>query len=1195
MRHVIRNLLLVLALLVVFGLRLVPPEKQIRLGKDLRGGVTLTYEVQLERGDDPNTVIPQMIEVLKQRVDPNGLFEISMVQQGRDRIQISMPAPSPEIQRLRDVYEEELSQLAQLSIREQALDALLRAEPGPARQTEIQRLAGGMDDRRERLERMIELHDRAIELRSQARQAELASDPDPARVDELAELAASANIAYIEARRDLVQSAPSVEEVRRALGRSDREPSVYDEDKGKRVSFPSPRQRSIDALKERYPEAVEQIDQIVAAHDEYLANRTTLDDPTDLIELLQASGVLSFRITIDARGEKALPQADQLRERLRELGPQAASTDQAKWFKINRIESWYDDVRSMERLLADPVSYFSTYGESGYVVEEYQGEYWMLCYDVPGAKLTNEASGQQGEWSVSRAFEGQDEVGRPAINFRMDANGARLLGRLTDAHIGDNMAVLLDQEVYTAPTLRGTISSQGQISGSFSSDELRYIIRVLGAGSLQAKLSDEPISQSAIGPELGKENLEAGMRAGLIALVLVSTFMVFYYFKFGLVAVVALTANAILILGALAFQRAALTLPGIAGIILTFGMAVDANVLIYERIREEVRKGQDFKPAVRLGYQKALSSIVDGNVTNLIVAVVLALPGVSTQEVKGFAITLGIGVIATMFSSLVITRLIVEAFMQYGGWRRASMLPSVIPVIDRVLEPSIKWLKLRWIFVVISTGYVALGLGMVYKQGSKMLDTEFVGGTQVVLQFRADDQGEAVERPRQVVEDGLERIRQQAVSDEDPANDTLSELASATVVALEPREDAEGRVVSDQYIIKTRVEDQGLLQRALQAEFQDLLGVDPPIEFVGDSESTPRAVPILDRTLAENLEAAPGASRFRPPDLDVSEYRDGVALILEDLRPRPTLETLRGKIQSTRSLDPSFEDVRERSWTVVVLEGGDNAVISAVVLVRDPNITLAQPAMWDTDLAQREWELLASALQEETSMASVDKFSSSVAETFRARAVAAIVLSFVLITIYIWVRFGSVRYSMAAIVCLTHDVLTCIGLIALAEIVYDMPAMQGLVQSLGIMPFKIDLNMIAAILTIIGYSLNDTIIVMDRIRENRGRLPYASAEVVERSVNETISRTVITSGTTLMAVLTMYFFGGEGVRAFSYALTIGIIVGTYSSIAVAAPLVWSGKRGGGSSSPTLARTGSDADAAPPTDPRGLPSAGAGPA
>lgn len=169
-------------------------------------------------------------------------------------------------------------------------------------------------------------------------------------------------------------------------------------------------------------------------------------------------------------------------------------------------------------------------------------------------------------------------------------------------------------------------------------------------------------------------------------------------------------------------------------------------------------------------------------------------------------------------------------------------------------------------------------------------------------------------------------------------------------------------------------------------------------------------------------------------------------------------------------------------------------------------------------------------------------------------------LSLMLILIYIWVRFGSVRYSAAAIVALTHDVLVVIGLIAFAEILYEHETFASITRTLMIEPFKIDLNLVAAILTLIGYSLNDTIVIMDRIRENRGKLPYASKKVINKSINETISRTLITSGTTLLAVLLLYIYGGPGVHAFSYALLVGVLVGTYSSIAVASPLVWSRKR-----------------------------------
>ncbi len=211
-------------------------------------------------------------------------------------------------------------------------------------------------------------------------------------------------------------------------------------------------------------------------------------------------------------------------------------------------------------------------------------------------------------------------------------------------------------------------------------------------------------------------------------------------------------------------------------------------------------------------------------------------------------------------------------------------------------------------------------------------------------------------------------------------------------------------------------------------------------------------------------------------------------------------------------------------------------------------------------MQQREWDLVIASLANSSDQLSVQSFSPAIAENFRATAVAAVVLSLMLILIYIWVRFGSVRYSAAAIAALTHDVLVVIGLIAFAEIIYEHESFRSFANALMIEPFKIDLNLIAALLTLIGYSLNDTIVIMDRIRENRGKLPYASKAVINRSINETISRTLVTSGTTLLAIFLLYTYGGPGVHAFSYALLVGVLVGTYSSIAVASPLVWSRKR-----------------------------------
>ena len=1157
MQHIGRRTFFIVLLLLIFASAIIPPEK-IRLGKDLRGGTTLVYQLEIDPGEDASQVVTNTIDVLKDRVDPNGLYEISIVPQGRDRLEITMPLPSKEMQQLKGHFEEALNEFAQVGLTRAVVVAAMELS-GTQREEKIIELGGGNARRLELLHAAATAFDTYKVARSatDAVIAQSGQDSDEAINAALEELPLrrAADVAITA----VLNASPDPDEIRLALEKPRTARTLFDKATGTRQQAPSPRERAIESLKKRYPEVADQIQEVVVRHDEYLAKRTTLDDPSDLKRLLADAGELSFRITVDAKGGtragKPLAEIEEIRRKLRDEGPQRGGSGDARWFKLNKIESWYDDLQREQALYADPVGYFASYGQDGYVVEEFSGEFWMLCWDTPGTRLVQRQDA--GQWGVASAFQGVDQLGRPAISFVMDAPGAALLGRLTGEHVNDNMAILLDDQVFTAPNLNSRISRSGIIQGEFSPAEIDYVIKVLSAGSLQGRLFG-PISENTVGPQLGADNLQRGLMAGVYALVAVSVFMVLYYYSCGLIAVIGLVCTALIILGALSLNSAALTLPGIAGIILTFGMAVDANVLIYERIREELRDGQDARTAVRLGFKKALSSIVDGNVTNLIVCIVLALPGVSTQEVKGFAITLGIGVVATMFSALVVVRVIFAALIQYAHWRRIRMLPTTIPTIDRILTPKINWLSLRWVFVLISTGYVGLGLFMVFTQGSEMLDTEFTGGTKISLTFKQDEQGNPITRDLSEIRDRVKvNIPQRATSDDSPDDDVLIGLRTAEILPLNPEK---GGTVSNRFQIRTSVEDVDLIKAAMSEEFSDLLDEKPRISFAGAAdEEEPEIFPIISPVLSQNLRDPLLQRRYTSADSrDLSTYLDGTVVLLRDLEPPPTLEDLRVKLESWRK--SAYPDSLSRPRDILVLEGGAQSVRSAAIVVSDPQYEYSvDPTSWRDDFALQEWRMASEALARVTTLAQVDQFSSAIAQTFKSRAIAAIILSFFFITLYIWVRFGNVRYSMAAMVCLLHDVLTVIGLIAVAEILYDWSATKDLVQALGIQPFKIDLNMVAAILTIIGYSLNDTIIVMDRIRENRGKLPYASGEVINRSINETISRTVITSGTTLVAALILYIFGGDAVRAFSFALLAGVVVGTYSSIAVAAPLVWSRK------------------------------------
>ncbi|MEM0983249.1 MAG: protein translocase subunit SecD [Planctomycetota bacterium] len=1148
MERFVRPALFCLILLLIAAFAITPPEKQLRLGKDLRGGTTLVYQVQVTGNADPGQVIADTIAVLEDRIDPTGLLEIQMVRQGRDRIEISMPLPRPEVKDKREEFEQALAAIAEGGVDAARIDSAVRIEDSTQRAEAIDTLAGGDADQASALVAAAAAWDESEVLRETYRAA-VEAEWEDSRIAEVEQELVDAELAYERARDAAVSETPDPEVLRNALRLSDEQRVLKDENDENQF-YDSARDSAIEDLKAQFPEQATAIETAVAVYEEYESIRTGLDDTDDLKRLVAASGVPGFRIAVDplASGSgNTYADEQELREQLREQGPLNASDNFVRWCKVNNVEVFAggpSTISRLELLEADAATYFQSIG---FVGEEYGGEYWILCWDTRDKALTRAT----GEWAVAAAFPTTDNYGRAAVGFRMDARGAQRLGALTGPNQGNRMAVLLDEEVYTAPNLNAAISSNGIIEGSFSPEEIAYIVKVLSAGSLQARLSPEPLSENTIEPEFGTENLRTGRQAGLVALVAVSAFMALYYFAFGIVAVMSLIFNAVLILGAMALARASFTLPGIAGVILTFGMAVDANVLIYERIREEQRRGADLRSAARLGYQKALSAIVDGNVTNLIVCFILGTLG--TQEIKGFAITLGIGVVGTMISALVFARLLINLFVDALRVKSLPMLPTAVPALEKLLEPKINWMGARFITVPISLALIGLGVTLVVVQNKEMLDTEFTGGTQATIEFA---EGKALTQ-REVTE----RIEKLAVEAEEEGT-PLVDLLNADIIVV----DSLDGVTSGKFQIKTTVTQSELVLAAISEEFAEELDSRPPVRFTGDTIerlADAPVYPILSNRLSRVI---PGRADLTG---QVGPYVGGVAILLDGIEAEGiSLDDIEQSLEDQRQ-QTSFSDTLGRNREVRVIAGTDDSVRAAVVLVADENISYTQSEdVWRSELASVEWDLVRQALRDTTTLASVQSFSAVIAEDFQQTAIVSVVLSLLLILIYIWVRFGSVRYSLAAIITLMHDVIIVIGLIALAEILYEGDATQGLAQTLGIEPFKIDLSLVAALLTIIGYSLNDTIIIMDRIRENRGRLPYASKQVINDSINQTISRTVITSGTTFIATAILFFAGGAGVKAFAYALLCGVVVGTYSSIAVASPLVWSRKQDRTAPTPT---------------------------
>ena len=563
---------------------------------------------------------------------------------------------------------------------------------------------------------------------------------------------------------------------------------------------------------------------------------------------------------------------------------------------------------------------------------------------------------------------GRDQFGAPAVDFQMSRAGGLEFKKLTEANLYKQLAIVLDGEVESAPRIQSVIRRDGQITGSFTLQETEDLAVVLRSGALPAPV--HIIEQRTVGPTLGIESIKYGFRAALISFALVILFMVFYYHAAGLIATVALTFNIVGLLAFLAYFRATLTLPGIGGIILTIGMAVDANVLIFERIREELAKKKTVRSAIDTGYAKALWTILDANITTLITAVVLFQFG--TGPIKGFAVTLSVGILISMFTALFVTRAIFDLLTERRWLTKVSML-------QLIKQPKIAFIPRRYIGIVASVIAIAIGMGTFAFRGEENFGIDFAQGTIVQVRF---------ENP---------------VSTQD-VRDALSDAG---------------------------------IQEAIIQEY-------------GASND------ILIRTGLES--ANPGAGD-----------ENGTAALMGEKIATALRE----------NLGDSFEIER------------------------------------------------------------TEEVGAAVSHDLTSKALLAILYSTIGIIIYISFRF-EFRFAVGAVLALFHDVFITMGALALTG-------------------REIQLPVVAALLTIFGYSINDTIVVFDRIRENmRMKRGQDFSKLVDLSINETLSRTLVTSVTTIVVVGILYLIGSEVTRDFAFALLVGVMAGTYSSIFIASPtlVIW---------------------------------------
>jgi len=588
-----------------------------------------------------------------------------------------------------------------------------------------------------------------------------------------------------------------------------------------------------------------------------------------------------------------------------------------------------------------------------------------------------------------------DEYNRNVVTMAMNGTGAQKWQRLTAEAASQNpkrsVAVVLDNYVYSYPQVQNEIAGgRTQITGSFSAEESSDLANILRAGKLDAPA--RIIQADVVGPSLGKEAISSSINSFAIALALVLLYMYFYYSGAGLVANLALLVNMFFIFGILNSFGAVLTLPGMAGIVLTIGMAVDANVLIFERIREEMRLGKGLRAALVDGYKNSNSAIIDANVTTLLTGIILYAFG--TGPIRGFATTLIIGILTSLFSALFISRVIFER--RLDGKKNIAF--STKTTKNWYTNLNFDFLGKRKIAYGISAVVIAIGLGSLFTKGLN-LGVDFEGGRSFQVRFD------------QPVE----------VSD-------VAESLSNTLV------DADGTNFT------------------------------PVVKTLGDANQV----------------------------IITTNYRIGETGIDVD------------------------QDIENKLYAGV-------------------------QDYFASDIAREDF--FTDDTEEAIGLVGSRVVGPTIADDIKSGAVYSIIFSLIVVFLYILVRFRKWQFSLGAVAALLHDVLFVLGVFSIAD---------------GLLPFQLEVDQafIAAILTVIGYSLNDTVVVFDRIRENLGGKLIGSAEGVNKSLNQTLSRTFNTSLTTFFVLLVIFLFGGEVIRGFMFAILLGVVIGTYSSLFIATPVMF---------------------------------------
>jgi len=848
---------------------------------------------------------------------------------------------------------------------------------------------------------------------------------------------------------------------------------------------------------------------------------------------ISSAGTLEFRILANRRDHASLIE-DARKIEGRDLRD-----------STGKLRAWWVPVKQGQE---EHFLRFSESAETVYRKRTYRGYEWTEYLVV------NDLFNVTGGYLV-RSTTGVDESGWKVL-FTFNRQGGNLFNALTANNLPNktdgfrrHLGIILDGYLQSAPGIKTAISQRGEISGGFTREAAEDLVDILNAGSLPTALSEEPISEDFRGPGLGQDTIDRGKIAIGVSMALVVVFMLVYYLFAGLVACLALSMNLILILAIMISIRAAFTLPGLAGLVLTVGMAVDANVLIFERIREELSRQSTLRMAIRNGFGRATTTIVDANLTTLITAIVLYVVG--TDQIKGFAVTLFLGVLLSMFTAVYCSRLVFDVAEKQKWITRLKMM-------QMLGKTQIDFLGMRWPALAGSMALIVIGLLGVAGRGAGLLDIDFTGGVRIRARFNTQQD---IADIRAKLGDEGEGLQDLAVSGVRSLNETESgrEFIIDTSGYPGMRPDIE----SDEILAEVK-------RRINKAFGPDLVHYSVEVTMLPAAANGPQsneqpAQPAPQTQTRTDLPPDSLLASADPSAIPIAQPKSGEE---ETASSDEQAKASAGPAQRTyaklqfehrithESLKRRFDKEIERQHQSGVLSTGtiDFTLSNQKYLTEDSEAPYSE---WDVQIGLPPDEGQALLLAVEKELESEPFFPSSntiggqVALGMRVKAVWALLMSLVCIVGYIWIRFQRVMFGLAAVIALIHDVLITLGLIALTA--YVAPFLGFLL----IGEFKIGLPVLAAFLTIIGYSLNDTIVVFDRIREVRGKAPRLTGEMVNNSINQTLSRTVLTSLTTLIVVVVLYIGGGESIHVFAFALVVGVLVGTYSSIFVASPaLFW---------------------------------------